>query len=436
MGFVDYIKKMMDQKVNTTNLMTGEPDRRTVGQRLRAGGEWIPGPSDVISGYDAWEAFKKGNYGEAALNAVGTLPLVPALGGVIRKSSESMVPKFSYDEEPYKYDHLSPEEIAVNRTLDVMNHKWAKAAGSESDPFYKLIEEGKINSENMDDVFGNSTIIQDAVDSRKGFASILDRLGGYSGQYDEKKLPHWTKQLENWRDELDLPPMGGTGDAKMIGNLYDTHLIAPREWGFEGKFNAKQDVEDEWDNFANNLSEKERKFYDKLGDQDLVGIELNRLDPEAMPIFADVGEKALMHALKTGSLNVSSLADNRVSLPGLIDFIQQHRDFQLKEGAKTPPEDILNTFPSGHRWEELKNEDQLKLEGDVMSHCVGGYCDKIKKGDARIFSLRNAEGKPKITAEWDPRSRTFEQIMGPGNSNPKDKYRDMIDWLIEKSIDW
>jgi hypothetical protein len=431
MGFLDYIKKMMDQEVNTTNLMTGEPDRRTVGQRLRAGGEWVPGPSDVIAGYDAWEALKKGNYGEAALNAVGTLPLVPALGGVIRKSSESMVPKYAYDS--WNVQPESRNEELTQNAINTLHQKWAKSAGSETDPFYKLIEEGKINSENMDEIFGGANEIADLVRDRGDFAEVLDNLGGYSGQYD--RLPHWTRQLADWRENVDLPPMGGTGDAKMIGDIYDAFLLAPmrRGDGDLGKFAGKGDLLYKSPEFPELLSEKEQKFFDKLGDYDPVAVSLER---DNLPIFGGKGEMALFNALEKGRITPSSLADNRVSITGLIDFIQQHKDDILREGAKTPPEDIVHTFESGHRWEELKNTDQLGFEGQKMSNCVGGYCDKVKRGESRIFSLRNPEGTPKITAEWDPRTRSFNQIYGPGNSLPKDKYRDMIDKLIEKSIDW
>ena len=165
----------------------------------------------------------------------------------------------------------------------------------------------------------------------------------------------------------------------------------------------------------------------------MVGYDLSR---NTLPLFGDKGEQALLYALNKGRVTPSSLADNRVSLSGLIDFVQQHKDDVLAEGAKIPPEDIINTFGSGHQWVELKKPEQLTFEGEKMSNCVGGYCDKVEKGNSRIFSLRNAEGTPKITAEWDPRYRHFIQMRGPGNSVPKDKYQSMMDWLIDKSIDW
>jgi hypothetical protein len=43
--------------------------------------------------------------------------------------------------------------------------------------------------------------------------------------------------------------------------------------------------------------------------------------------------------------------------------------------------------------------DALKYEGDQMSHCVGGYCPDVLEGRSRIFSLRDAKGKPHVTIE-------------------------------------
>jgi len=43
---------------------------------------FTPVVGDIMSGYDAVQAARQGNYGEAALNAIGLLPFVPSLAGV------------------------------------------------------------------------------------------------------------------------------------------------------------------------------------------------------------------------------------------------------------------------------------------------------------------------------------------------------------------
>ncbi len=58
----------------------------TATERVKGGASVLPVVGDAISGYDAYQSFKQGNYGEAALNAVGMLPLLPGLAGVIKKN--------------------------------------------------------------------------------------------------------------------------------------------------------------------------------------------------------------------------------------------------------------------------------------------------------------------------------------------------------------
>jgi hypothetical protein len=68
----------------------------------------LPISGDAISGYDAFHSAKEGNYGEAALNAVGLLPFVPSLGGVIKQTGK--LPK----------SLELPAEIAASRKLPVI----------------------------------------------------------------------------------------------------------------------------------------------------------------------------------------------------------------------------------------------------------------------------------------------------------------------------
>ena len=44
----------------------------------------LPGSGDAISGYDAYQSARNGEWGDAALNGVGLLPFVPSMAGVVR----------------------------------------------------------------------------------------------------------------------------------------------------------------------------------------------------------------------------------------------------------------------------------------------------------------------------------------------------------------
>lgn len=67
-------------------------------------------------------------------------------------------------------------------------------------------------------------------------------------------------------------------------------------------------------------------------------------------------------------------------------------------------------------------EDALKYEGEMLSHCVGGYCDRVLSGKSRIMSLRDAEGRPRVTVELQPArqskhplySQYMDEVVKPG----------------------
>ena len=63
-------------------------------------------------------------------------------------------------------------------------------------------------------------------------------------------------------------------------------------------------------------------------------------------------------------------------------------------------------------------EDALKYEGEMLSHCVGGYCPDVIEGRSRIFSLRDEAGRPHATIEVEPEARIgFRQGEGPKTSS-------------------
>lgn len=47
--------------------------------------QFLPVTGDIQSGIMASQDLQKGNYGSAALNSLGLLPFIPALGGVVKK---------------------------------------------------------------------------------------------------------------------------------------------------------------------------------------------------------------------------------------------------------------------------------------------------------------------------------------------------------------
>ena len=63
---------------------------------------------------------------------------------------------------------------------------------------------------------------------------------------------------------------------------------------------------------------------------------------------------------------------------------------------------LHKAYPDGMKWVEVKSEDALRNEGDVMGHCVGGYCEAVHAGESKIYSLRDAKGESHVTVEVEP----------------------------------
>lgn len=115
---------------------------------------------------------------------------------------------------------------------------------------------------------------------------------------------------------------------------------------------------------------------------------------------------------------------------------------------------VVHDFGNGFTIVSVPSKD-LGTEGDIMGHCVGGYCDSVESGRTKIFSLRGPIRKrearldnPELHANKNFPYATIEvvfgrdysratnapgrvdQIKGRGNSVPRPEYRPMIkQWL-------
>lgn len=74
----------------------------------------------------------------------------------------------------------------------------------------------------------------------------------------------------------------------------------------------------------------------------------------------------------------------------------------------------------------LLKSSELKLEGNVMSHCVGSYGNKVSTGRSLIISLRDKENQPHATIEIDTKTSSVIQVRGKANSVPSNKYMKLI----------
>ena len=74
----------------------------TTEERIKGGASALPVIGDAISGYDAYQSAKKGDYLGAALNAIGLLPMIPALAGSIKYVRRTPIPSSPFNVDvPY-----------------------------------------------------------------------------------------------------------------------------------------------------------------------------------------------------------------------------------------------------------------------------------------------------------------------------------------------
>jgi len=113
-------------------------------------------------------------------------------------------------------------------------------------------------------------------------------------------------------------------------------------------------------------------------------------------------------------------------------------DFEVDYGSGVPQGVVVMEFDDGYTIQDLTSREQLEAEGDVMGHCVGGYCEQVQHGEVRIYSLRDPKGKPHTTIEWRPNIKSEGWIKGTqaldaavGEAAPWGFDQDVADTVIE-----
>jgi len=137
---------------------------------------------------------------------------------------------------------------------------------------------------------------------------------------------------------------------------------------------------------------------------------------------------------KVVKTNQNTETANNVDVYGLLN------DQKFFEGKfYDTPEEVLQSYVSPKSYDIL--DKALKEEGTLMGHCVGGYTNDVVSGKSRIFTLRDAKGKPHVTIEVKPESYMdrdnglvnspdgsvkITQIKGKSNTTIKRKYEDQV----------
>jgi len=106
---------------------------------------------------------------------------------------------------------------------------------------------------------------------------------------------------------------------------------------------------------------------------------------------------------------------------------------QEYDGSQTD----VYTYPNGWKMVQIHSDNDLQVEGNLMNHCVGSYCEDVSVGSSIILSLRDPHNEPHVTIEMDP-SGGIQQLQGNSNSTPKPEYQQMIRqfWNTPEAQQW
>ena len=107
-----------------------------------------------------------------------------------------------------------------------------------------------------------------------------------------------------------------------------------------------------------------------------------------------------------------------------------NQDAQLARA--TPVHNIGDEFT----WYKVPDSAAAKVEGQIRDNCLkeDWMQNRIDQGESEIYSLRDKNGRPKVTAEFGDTglgSPGWVQFKGMSNSEPKSKYQPYIDSLTK-----
>jgi hypothetical protein len=97
----------------------------------------------------------------------------------------------------------------------------------------------------------------------------------------------------------------------------------------------------------------------------------------------------------------------------LAEVLEKSKGFRIKK--KVEHGEIVYKFKNGWTVESLKGKRQLDCEAGFLSHCVYTYKTRVDIGESEIYSLRDPDGVPYVTMEWQP------WVLENGDEIPKDE---------------
>lgn len=295
---------------------------------------------------------------------------------------------------------LAPD-IAINKWLDTKLAKYIRnEMGTLEDPLRELAGRGITHVPNKEDLMMSGDWIPEETARNRRFAgypedattTMIHAERGYPA--DEEELARLAAGWENAADSAislakakTISKSGLAEDNKWIANVDPETMV----------YQADRDL----------------GRYGELGFPHLVDELKNAMDPASgLPRHLQLDPKKL----------------DKITVPQASELVAKINAWRAEQKIAADAEKANNAatvlhkeYPEqGYKWVELRQPEgapkagygvtpaddpltqALKYEGDVMGHCVGGYCPDVAEGRSRIFSLRDKKGEPHVTIEVQP----------------------------------
>jgi hypothetical protein len=331
---------------------------------------------------------------------------------IAMKHNESAYP---HAQAHYVAGDKDPNAVALNQWVDTKVRKYLRnQAGTEADPILKTIESGV--EHNFQPTMGDTkySVRNKRLQVGKPEAGIAKTELGKEFEYKIDSMFD-PKSSEEVKAILNDPlPFADPNTAERFrASKLRTELDLPIQ--------NEKDVE-------------ALRLLNEIPDKNVYTLSgTNITDRLGLNHVSDV----LMEDLQTGRLRPEQL--NQMSIEKAIRRAAEYDAEKAKAMAKANASSIEGmpipkAYDDGYKWVELKHDTDpkktqaaLKSEGEMMGHCVGGYCPDVESGEIKIFSLRGPDGKSHVTIEARPqfsmtlwRNANLDAI----NSNPKLKQYD------------
>lgn len=122
---------------------------------------FVPGIGDAISGYDAVQSAKEGDWLGAGLNGIGLLPFVPSLAGMVNPLKKSAREAYKANRELFDNAHRAQDltftAIPLSQITDATSIYKSPRYGKQSSEYYVGIVNGEPAYIRRADHWGNFT---------------------------------------------------------------------------------------------------------------------------------------------------------------------------------------------------------------------------------------------------------------------------------------